>query len=402
MYTQINLKMKLRLILLSLFFLAIYFGCRSKQETQQIVGESPPSLKAKVDEQKSQIVTLSDENAKRLNIQTITVEKTFAQFSLQVPGIVEPAPENIAYISTPISGKIAKIYAFEGENVQKGQLLLEIESLEYGNLVSELLQSKAELDYQQSQIERLEKLTEMKISSKSELEKARADYEKALTNFRAAQSKLLAIGVRQSEIEKILSGNSINPYFKIYAPISGKIDKHFVEIGRAVNALENLISIIDLSKVLIRGFVSPEDANLIKVGSKVCVIDRNKGTFLCNSTISTINPALDEKNKSVVVNIIARPNNDLLKPGMNVQLEISVQTSEPMFKIPVEAITYEKNNPVVFVKLDKNKFEKRFINIYRIVGNYILVNQGINEKEDVVVSQVFNLKALGRFEEFAE
>ena len=384
-------------------FAIILVSCKNRNEEQpNVIKEPPPSIKQAEHEKQNQIITIDEAKAKVLNIQHEEIKSQIVEFSLTAPGVVEPAPENIGYVAAPISGRIVAIYAHEGDYVRKGQLLLEIESLEYGTLLAELLQAKSELDYQKNQLERISKLTEKKISSTSELEKAKSEYDKADANYKATKSRLMAIGVNQNQIENIINGKDTDPHLKIYAPITGAIDKHLVDLGKAVNSLENLMTIIDLSRVMVRGYLSPEEADLVSVGNKVCILHRLSDNKICEVPITSINPALDEGNKSIVLNVLTKTQNNFPKPGLNVRLEILVRTPQPMIKIPVSAISYEGNEPTVFVRLDNNKYEKRFIEIYKTIEKYSIISSGLNDGEQIAISQVFSLKALGRFEQFAE
>jgi membrane fusion protein, heavy metal efflux system len=62
----------------------------------------------------------------------------------------------------------------------------------------------------------------------------------------------------------------------IHAPISGVVEKNFVEMGQSVNALENLSRILDTRVVLVRGYVSPDDARLIEPGDSVYMMRRDE------------------------------------------------------------------------------------------------------------------------------
>ncbi len=393
----------MKFLIITIAIIVALAGCDSQQDNKtKDIKEPPPSIQEDKQNKRNIVVTIDEAKAKLLNISYEPVKSEIVEFNLTAPGLVEPAPENIAYVAAPISGRVVAIYAHEGENVRKGQLLLEIESLEYGTLLSELLQSKAELDYQASQLDRMNKLTEKQISSKSELEKVRSEYSKAEANHKAAKSRLMAIGVSDKQIENILNGRETDPHLKIYSPISGAIDKHLVDLGKAVNSLENLMSIIDLSRVKVKGYLAPEESDLISPSAKVCIIHKLSDNQICDVPITSINPALDEGNKSIVINILTKTKNNFPKPGLNVRLEISVRTPKPMIKIPVSAISYEGNEPTVFVKIDNNKFEKRFIEIYKTIEKFAIISTGLKDGEQIATTQVFSLKALGRFEQFAE
>jgi len=70
--------------------------------------------------------------------------------------------------------------------------------------------------------------------------------------------------------------------------------------------------------------------------------------------------------------------------------------------VPMDALTYEGNDPTVFVKVSESTFEKRKIDVQDIRDKYAVVRSGLDKGEHLAVSQVFSLKALSRFEKIAE
>lgn len=394
--------MRQKIIFIAIFFSLLISCSKNEKDKSTQISETPPSLQANNSDSASRITVLDEEKSNLLNIKVATVYKDYAEFEVVAPGVVFPAPENIAYVAAPISGRIVAIYARPGQNVRRGQLLLEIESLEYGTLLSELLQAKAELDYQRKQVERYEQLSERKISSLSELEKARSEYAKAVANFKAAESKLLAIGIKSQFVDKLLSDRDIEPHLQIFSPINGTVDKSFVDLGKAVDALENMMSIVDVSKVWVKGFLSPEDAQFVSSGSKVCIVNLLSEQRLCEEKISSLSPTLDEKNSSIIVNIYSNSKFGFPRPGTNVRLEIQARTNIPVFNVPKEAIAYDGDRPIVFVQLTPKTYEKRYVKVFKTSKDRVLIVSGLNNGEKIALTNVFDLKALSRFELFSE
>ena len=124
-------------------------------------------------------------------------------------------------------------------------------------------------------------MVEKKISSKSDLDKAEAEFTRANAALRAAYSKLKAVGTSEKEISNFINSSSINPSLKIIAPINGTIDQHLIDLGQSVIAYDKMLSIIDLSKVLVRGYVSPEDGANVKAGNKIKVSQKNNVLNKC-------------------------------------------------------------------------------------------------------------------------
>jgi cobalt-zinc-cadmium efflux system membrane fusion protein len=120
------------------------------------------------------------------------------------------------------------------------------------------------------------------------------------------------------------------------------------------------------------------------------------------ATVSTINPGLDEASRSIVVNILFKQKTPLLKPGDNVSTDIFTTSPVELITVPMDAVTYDNNDPVVFVNIGVNSFEMRRIRIREIANGSAVVTNGLKAGERVAIGQVFSLKALSRFKLISE
>ena len=399
-----NRKINTRIALASIFFslLTIISSCGTKTEstTKEKTGsDTPPSISGVKPEN---LLKLSAKEAGELKIQILPVTSSMQKYTIAAPGVVFPAPNHISIISTPIDGRISKISVQEGQSVKMGQELFSIESLEFGNMVSEYLQAVSEETFQTSRLQRLEQLVDQTISSKSELDRARSDFQRAKTSVIAAVSKLKAIGVPDKEITSFKTAESIDPTLKIHSPINGIMDQRSVELGQSVNALQMLARVLDMSHVLVRGYVSPEDARNIVPGDSVKISRRQNDTFMMRAVVTSINPGLDENNRSVIVNVLLATNENWPKPGENLHLAIVTSSPVEVITIPMEALTYEGNDPIVFVQVSESVFEKRKVEVPEFRDKFALVKSGLAKNEKLAVTQVFSLKALSRFDKIAE
>lgn len=372
-------------------------GSENQKEKEQT--ELPPSLRTETSE--VALVQLSEKEQNELNIQTVPIQSNLVDYSILAPGVVVSAPGHSSLVSTPIDGQINRIYKFEGNQVRKGEVLFQIQSFEFGNLVSEYLQAFAEENYQKNRLNRLKQLVEETISSESELERARAEYERASAIVRAAYSKLRAIGVSETEIKQLTNGENIVPLLNIHSPIDGVVESNFVELGQSVNALGNLARLLDIMKVMVRAYISPDDARLISAGDSVYISKREINSAL-GATITTINPGMDETNRSVIANVVVPTQNGWPKPGENLRVQIRTSSKIEMISIPSEAITYDGNQAIVFVKKGNGIFERRSIKISEIRDKQIFVESGLQVGDEIAITQVFSLKALLRFHLISE
>jgi membrane fusion protein, heavy metal efflux system len=391
-------------LIVTLPFLFTLVGCNSGEKAEDTAAgidvDVPTSLKDDTD--KLLIITLSDKERDELSVKTETVKSEFVDHKIIAPGVVFPAPGHSSIISTPINGQVTAINVYEGDWVNKGQELFRIQSLEYGTLISEYLQAYAQESFQKSRLARLEQLVKERISSASELEQATAEYRRVSALLKSANAKLRAVGVPETEIAQFSESGNFEPTLKIVAPINGVIEKNFVELGQSVNALENLSRVLDTRKVLIRGYVSPGDAVLVKPGNAVDITKREQEDMAMTGNITSVNPGLDENSRSVVVNIIIPSVNNWPKPGENLRLAITSESQKETVAIPLQALTYDGDEAIVFVKKGANTFERRPIIIDEISGDFVFVASGLSPAEEIAITKVFSLKALSRFDIISE
>jgi cobalt-zinc-cadmium efflux system membrane fusion protein len=193
----------------------------------------------------------------------------------------------------------------------------------------------------------------------------------------------------------------------MYATIDGKINHHLIDLGQSVNANDMLMDLVNNEQVLVRGFVDPDDVMFLSIGAETIVSQRinredGEGRRSLSTVITTIQPGLDQENRSIVVNSHLNTENQWPVIGQSVRVQYSAVTPNETLSVPMSAVQYEGRNATVFVKQGDRQYEIRSITIDRITEDSAIVTAGLTQGEEVAISQVFSLKALGKFEEFAE
>lgn len=397
---------KVLLIITAVPFL--FAACSSEPDTSvEMEVSSPPSVTGE-EEMVVRRVSLTEKQASDLSINHFQVKSESFTYPLMVPGTVIAAPENIAVVSTSVNGRITKIFAHEGEEVQEGEPLLEMESLEFAELAANYLEALAERVYLEQQVQRLSTLVERKISPQSSLDRALADLSRASTRVRATKARLAAVGIddRQLSAWENMSEDE-KATLILYTPIDGKINHHMIDLGSPVNANEMILDIVDNSMVLVRGFVDPADIPFLQIGAKAVISQRTnqnggQGALSVTSEITTIQPGLDQENRAIIANSLVETVDQWPVIGQSVRIEYEAKTRQEVIVIPMDAIQFEGRNATVFVKIDDLNYESRPIEVERLLTNSAIVSSGLTVGEEIAVTQVFSLKALGKFEDFAE
>lgn len=391
---------------LVVFLLLFTISCGSNGDNIETTTDpgTPPSISNR---QAEPIVRLTEQQAKDLDIQVYTVRSEKISFDINAPGQVYAAPEHISVVSSPITGRVSRIYAHEGERVQQGDPLLDLESLEFANLVADYLEATAEITYQQQQVERLQVLTEERISPQRTLERAQADLRRANTRQSASVARLRAVGISRQEIQNF-DPSMADPKAELtlHAPISGVLNQHLIDLGESVNSYDKLLDIIDNQQVLVRGFVSPADAPFVRAGTPVVITEKTEdGTPQRNrieGEVTSVNPALDENNRSIVLNSIINTKDNWPIVGQSVRMRYAAQPMDSTYTIPLSAIQFEEQDAAVFVQRSPLEYVKRIVQVERMTGDRAVIGSGLQPGDKIATTQVFSLKALERFEQFAD
>lgn len=388
---------------LVILFMTGFQNCKNESVEQAAtpITDVPPSLKDQTQAKKI-VIELSADQIKTLNIPVHQISLVHKHISIVAPGEVTPAPNYLAIISAPVEGRVLQLPVNEGDKIKKGQVFLELESLTYGSLVADYLQAKAEENYQSSQLNRIQQLVQKGINPESELERVKADYARSQASIQAAYAKLRAVGTTDGDINQLGSTQNINPRLKVLSPINGIVDTHNVELGQAVDANQQIATVVDLNKVLVKSYISPEEGRLVAPGDSVEITHRLLEGQVVWGVVRTINPGLDQANKSVVVNTFIDNRDGWLKPGDNIRTQLYTQATRNLISIPIKAVTYNNDESIVFVKVDATHYEMRKIIIEEIRNEVALISSGLSEGELIAIGQVFSLKALARYELIAE
>lgn len=240
-------------------------------------------------------------------------------------------------VGTQVSGTIATLLADFNSVVKKDEV---IAILDTTFLVASRDDAAANLDkvnaqYKQytREFNRVKKLYNQQVSTQVDYELALTNYELGKSNVKSAEAQL-----RRSEINL--------QYATIKAPISGTVISRNVDVGQTVISSFNtptLFSIAnDLTKMEVQANIDEADIGQIRVNQPVTfsVDAYPNSTFEGNVKQIRLQPVTVQNVVNYVV-IIDVPNPDLkLMPGMTANIEVTVQESKGVLKVPVSALHF--------------------------------------------------------------
>lgn len=279
--------------------------------------------------------------------------------------------KSITAVPFRVDGTIEKITVRNGQQVQKGQLLAQIEDFTYRMQLEKAMQAleKAKIHFKDEM-----------LSNHGTLDTTGLNEDK-MSIFRT-RSGMADAELAVEEAEYNLT------HTRITAPISGMIaDLEAKEQNQTSQYKDGFCRVIDNSVLEIKFPVLESEYAFVDKGMPVTVlpyIDDNKGY---TAHVSNINPVVDE-NGMLMVTAEMRNGGSLLE-GMNVKIKIRKPVPDRLV-VPKEALVIRQGRDVVFVKEDTLAIWKYVTTEFENSDSFS-IKEGLEEGDQVIYKGNINL-----------
>lgn len=270
-------------------------------------------------------------------------------------------------LRSEVAGVVEKIYFKEGQQVKKGQLLVqlnddevraEIEKLQFTRKLNE------DIEYRQKQLLQREAISQ-------------EEYETALTTLNTTRSD---IKVRQVRLDK----------HQIRAPFSGVIGLRSVSVGSYLNPSDNIATLYSINPIKIEFSVPGKYSSQVNAGDKITfTTDAHEETF--TGEIYAIEPQIDPKTRSLRIRATSGNEENKLLPGQFAKIQLTLNTYESAIMIPTEAVIPELNGKKVFV-YQNGVAQTKPIETGIRTADQIQVTSGLNPGDTVITSGTLQLR----------
>jgi membrane fusion protein (multidrug efflux system) len=331
------------LILAMLAVIASVSACGKKQEAP---AAAEPTLSANL----------------LVEIKTMTPEK-FEHF-FAVNGALEAVQD--AFISAETSGQIKTIHVQEGQRIQKGDLLVSLNSDITRNAVAEV---KNALDLARTVFKKRQELWDKNIGSEIQ-------YLEAKTNRESLENRLKSL---QAQLELA----------QVKAPFTGIVDKIFKKAGElAVPGLQ-LMQLVNLGRMRVNAEVSETYLGRIKKGDRIEITFPTFPDWRQEASISRIGQVVNAKNRTVLVQSILDNPQEKMKPNMMATLRCRDFYAPAVLVVPAIVIKNDLSGTYLYiVKQEKEKTvaSKVYVTAGLTDGNLTMVVGGLAAGQQVIVS----------------
>jgi len=331
-------------------------------------------------------------------------------------------------ISAQTSGRIEKLYIKEGDSIEAGKPLLQLEQREAlaqvqlarANLLSaearlrearasyrmrkeltqpQLDEARANLQHAETTLNRLRNLYTQGITSKDKLDEAergymvaKAQYETAVANKSQIHMKEQEVASAQALVEQMKASLAVAEiglgHTVITAPFSGLVTEVPVEQGEFITPGKPVATLVDISNLYIRATIDEADVRKVKLGQDVRVtLDAfpNKTFHGVLSEISPVVSAQKLESRTSKVKVRLDPGTDGLMPGLSADIEVIVGRGEKVLYIPTAVIMEREGKRTVFVAKE-GKAGRQEVKIGLSNWDYTEILEGLREGDQVVTT----------------
>jgi membrane fusion protein (multidrug efflux system) len=254
-------------------------------------------------------------------------------------------------IGAEVAGRIVRVHGFTGKKVAKGEVLAEIDAVDFQ------IQSRADqaeigrltslLQQQERVVERQQKLVGQGFITQNAADDA------------IAQRNALREQLNTAKARSEATGRSVTKA-RVVAPIDGEIETQIIAVGDYVKLGDPLFKLVGVQELRAHLFLPESAATRIRPGLKVVLAPPAAPDRVIESVIAEIKPTVGANNRALDAIVKFRGEGNLFRGGGTVNARIVTQMREGALMVPEQAVVLRPAGKVVYA-LREGVAEQRIV-----------------------------------------
>jgi membrane fusion protein, multidrug efflux system len=308
-----------------------------------------------------------------------------ADVPVYLDGVGTTKALNTVTVRPQVDGKLTKVSFKEGQDVERGYVLAEIDPITYQALLDQAkakkAQDEAQLANARLDLERYNRLVQSNSATRQQ-----ADTQKALVAQLEAQ-----VNLDQAAID---NAQAILGYTKIVAPISGRTGIRMVDEGNLVRSGDAAGGIVVITQIRpISVFFSLPQQQVARVNRAfaqgplaVEALGPDGKTVTDRGTLQVVDNQVDQATGTVRLKA-EFPNAELqLWPGQFVNVRLLIETLRQVVVVPTAAVQRGPSGTFAYVVQPDNAIAVRPVTVTQQDDTQAVVTVGLTPQERVVTT----------------
>jgi multidrug efflux system membrane fusion protein len=327
---------------------------------------------------------------------------------IRVVGAVEPS--STVQIKSQVAGELVQVRFTEGQNVEKGQLLFEIDARPYEEALrmAEANVARDQAQLKQSEATRLRDVASLKnadadadryaalqkegVVSRQQADAARTGADVLKESIRADEAAIeSARASMNADVSAVATAKLNLSYCRIQSPVSGRTGNLLVQAGNLVKVNDVPLVVINRIAPIFVSFSVPEE-QLAEVraryasGSRlgVEVMAQEAPGAPSHGVLTVVDNTVDNTTGTIKLKATV-PNDDRrLWPGQFVNVVLTLNTQKDATVIPSEAVQAGQQGSFVYVVKPNKTVEARIVTVGQTLERRVVIDKGLAAGERVV------------------
>ena len=287
-----------------------------------------------------------------------TAAKVQVPVDIKVPGRLAFNAEKSKVLSARAPGRVERIYAFDGAEVNIGSPIVELYSPEFMSAQQEYLLSSKTAKVLESSKTMSDLLGDARITQQ------------------AAANRMRNLGAGDGDIKAIETTGKTQSNLVMRSPLKGVVVKRNVEPGSTVNSGDVITTLADPKQLWFLGNVFEQDLRLIKPGQKMILHVEAYPDKEFVAYANYIAPTIDPQTRALLVRAEIENNDDLLRPDMYASAKLTTGMADAIV-VPQTAVVRIREMRYVIVKAGDEVYRRLPVKGYDLNSKAFAITEGV-------------------------
>jgi len=321
----------------------------------------------------------------------VVVKATKGDIGVYFTGLGAVTPINTVSIKTRVDGQLMQVLYKEGDLVQQGGLLAELDSRPFETQLTQaegqLLRDQANLENAKVDLNRYETLVKQKAAPEQQL---------ATQLATVKQDE----GIVKTDEGTVASARLNILYCHINSPLTGRVGLRLVDPGNIVHASDanGLLVITQIQPISVIFTIAEDQLSAVvkklNAGQHLSVdaYDREGKAKIATGTVTTVDNQIDPTTGTLKIRAVFPNADNALFPNQFVNARLLVQEKTEVTLLPTAAVQRSGTTTYAYVVKQDNTLELRQIQLGTTEGDQSEIVSGMQPGETVVMTGVDKLQ----------